>query len=371
MPRSGANIDKVKSRHWCWTLNNPEGGAELYDTPEWNLCPIHYMIVGLEFGEEKQTPHHQGYVHWINPRAGSAMRKLLPKAHWEKCLGNETQNFTYCAKDGNLIGEWGDRGTTHDDEEEEPRQGRRSDISAARAMVEEGHSWAHIVRHVTSYSALRVAAEYLTVAEPPRRWKSSVIWIYGPTGTGKTTLATELCQTEPWVSGRTAKWFDGYDAHEDVIFDEFRGDFCTFHELLRFCDALQLRVEVKRGSRQFLAKRIFITSCYPPHLAYNKVGEEILQLGRRIDKIVWIPKQNEMFWKPGTAIGPSDPTTPFIIPVRSHDTGAGGNTEHPLRGGPARAPPSGGLPPAPSPRDDNLAGPIEDDLDSTISEFFE
>ena len=37
-----------------------------------------------------------------------ALKKLVPKAHWEKAKGSPLQNFKYCSKDGDFI-EVGDR----------------------------------------------------------------------------------------------------------------------------------------------------------------------------------------------------------------------------------------------------------------------
>jgi len=91
--------------------------------------------------------------------------------------------------------------------------------------------------------------------------------------------------TNPWISGKNLKWWEGYDKHEDVIFDDFRNDFCTFHELLRILDRYPYKIECKGGSRELLAKRIFITCPFSPHDAYPSSCEDIQQLIRRITKI--------------------------------------------------------------------------------------
>ena len=90
-----------------------------------------------------------------------------------------------------------------------------------------------------------------------------------------------------WESGRNLKWWEGYDAHPNVLIDDFRKDFCTFHELLRILDRYPYRIEVKGTSRQLLAKRIIITCPYHPEIIYD-TREDIGQLLRRITKIVYI-----------------------------------------------------------------------------------
>jgi len=88
----------------------------------------------------------------------------------------------------------------------------------------------------------------------------------------------------PRLHWTTNKWWEGYDAHENVIIDDMRGDFCKFHELLRMLDRYAYRIETKGGSRQFRAKTIIITSCYSPTEMFD-TREDIQQLLRRIDEI--------------------------------------------------------------------------------------
>ena len=48
------------------------------------------------------------------------------------------------------------------------------------------------------------------------------------------------------MSSRNLQWFDGYMGQKVVCFDDFRKDFCTFHELLRLLDRYPMDVPVKR-----------------------------------------------------------------------------------------------------------------------------
>ncbi len=65
------------------------------------VIPVTYTIVGKETGESG-TPNLQGYVVLRNSRL-SAMKKLLPKAHWEPAKGNTDQNVEYCSKAGRCV----------------------------------------------------------------------------------------------------------------------------------------------------------------------------------------------------------------------------------------------------------------------------
>jgi len=114
--------------------------------------------------------------------------------------------------------------------------------------------------------------------------KPYVEWYYGSTGTGKSKKAYEILGDECYTCLSTGKWFDGYDAHENVLIDDMRKDFMKFHELLRLLDRYAMRVECKGGTRQFVAKHIIITSCYHPKEMFE-TREDIQQLLRRIDII--------------------------------------------------------------------------------------
>lgn len=128
----------------------------------------------------------------------------------------------------------------------------------------------------------------LSFLEKPReRNMPKIFWYHGPTGSGKTKeasrLAEEMHGDDVWWSGTTGRWWQGYDGHCCVILDDFRADFCKFHELLRWMDRNPITVECKGGSRQLRAKTFFVTTPYGPRETYAGVTDEAIeQLLRRI-----------------------------------------------------------------------------------------
>lgn len=141
-----------------------------------------------------------------------------------------------------------------------------------------------------SYQSMKAGELILKHREPA--WDPNKIrevrWYHGATGTGKTRSAFEEFP-DAWVSGKSLKWFEGYDAHKVVIVDDFRKDFCTFHELLRICDRYPFRVETKGGSRQFVAEVVIFTCPFTPEVLYRNSptvkSEDLGQLTRRISEI--------------------------------------------------------------------------------------
>lgn len=260
-----------RSRSYCFTINNPDFGESHKDLSAWFQSNAQYVVMGIEVGASG-TQHIQGYVYFANPRSFKSLKKIMPTAHIEVAKGTPLQASDYCKKDGNYT-EFG----------ELPKQGKRNDLDQIRELIDAGRGMSDIVEVATSYQSVRMAEVILRYREKPRDWKPEVWWFYGATGTGKSKKAYEM-MPNAYTCMSTGKWFEGYDAHEDVIVDDMRKDFLKFHELLRFLDRYPLRIEVKGGSRQFLAKRIIITSCHHPSQLFD-TREDIQQLLRRIDHI--------------------------------------------------------------------------------------
>lgn len=260
-----------RSRNYTFTLNNyTDSNVQTILAME---CK--YIIVGYEIAPTTGTPHLQGYIMYNNARSFNSVIKDFPNAHIEIARGTPTQNFEYCSKSG----KYEERG-------QRPRgKGSRSDIEQVKTLVKEGSNMREILEVTTSYQSIRYAETLLKYYEKGRDWEPEVIWCYGPTGSGKSRWCVEQCGDDYYISMNKLKWWEGYDSHTNVIIDEFRGDYCTYHELLRILDRYPYRIEVKGGSRQLLAKRIFITSCYHPSMVY-KTHEDVGQLLRRISQTI-------------------------------------------------------------------------------------
>jgi hypothetical protein len=164
-----------------------------------------------------------------------------------------------------------------------------------RDVLKTTGSMRRVAEVATTFQALRGGEVLVKYIEPKRDWKPEVVWLWGPTGCGKTRRAfAESNADDRWVSNSSLRWWDGYDGHSDVIIDDFRGDFAPFHTLLRILDRYEYAVEVKGGMRQLLARRIWITSCLPPDKVYPGCAERVDQLLRRIDSIILVEASPEI-----------------------------------------------------------------------------
>lgn len=267
----------MSGRNWCFTLNNYS--AEEHEAVKALVC--RYIVVGEEEGEEG-TKHLQGYIELEKVCRLSACKKLIKRAHWETRKGTPAQASDYCKKDGKFY----EKGNLQGD------QGKRTDIERVKEAVEEGGIRGVIARGTNfNFQSVRIAEKFLEYHEKPRRWKPTVTWLWGSTGTGKSFTARQLLVIEEddeddlYEKNDGSKWWTSYDGHSKVIIDDFRDSWWGITEMLSLLDRYGKRVEYKGGVRQFLAKEIVVTCNKHPKDCYAGTGEAIDQLLRRIDTV--------------------------------------------------------------------------------------
>lgn len=175
------------------------------------------------------------------------------------------------------------------------RIGKRSDIADAVDAIHAGstikqlavtHGVA-VVKYFKGFTVLR------SLVRPPREGPPVIVWVCGPTGTGKTRSVFEsarsLCghdDADIWISSGSLRWFAGYDGQSVAIFDDFRAVHVDFPFLLRLTDRYPVSVEFKGGEVQFGPKYIFFTCPYDIDECFvtrkAKRPEDVGQFHRRV-----------------------------------------------------------------------------------------
>lgn len=267
------------ARHWCLTLNNyTEDDLAKYQAIGEKRDAIDYFVFGREKGDSG-TAHLQCYVSFSRKQRLSQVKSIFgDRVHAEKAKGSPEQNKKYCEKEGDSF-EYGNC----------PRgRGARTDLSAAIAAVKAGASRRILIEeHGIAYSrAHRVLGEAMLIYARTRDWAPVVRVYYGETGIGKTRRAFEETESSPYMHSG-GQWFDGYDEHEDVIFDDFGGSEFKLTYLLKLLDRYPMRVPVKGGFANWVPRRIWITSNYSPKEWFpNAKDEHVKALFRRFTKVI-------------------------------------------------------------------------------------
>jgi hypothetical protein len=183
------------------------------------------------------------------------------------------------------------------------RPGERCDLEDVAEDIMQGRTTVdEIVETMPSlfhqYGRTLSRVEDVALRKKFRNWRPVVYWFWGPTGKGKSEVVfgedCEFYNPEThhlWKYDTERQWQDGYTGQPVVIINEFRGEI-KYSRLLDLLDKWPATVDRRgREPAPFLARKILITSCYPPEGVYSGVcnrEESISQLLRRITEVIEI-----------------------------------------------------------------------------------
>lgn len=262
-----------------FTLNN----YTEEDVTKLSILPndVEYLVFGKEKGESG-TPHLQGFVVY-KKRISFSKVKLLTgdRAHIEKAKGTKQQAATYCKKDGDFV-ELG---------KVPPEQGQRTDLQLVHELLKQGASFTTIADKFPS-AAIRYGAGIIRLRQLyPRRERNvpeiAVFW--GKTGVGKTRRVWEFTNHDEIWTHPGERWFDGYEGHSTVLFDDFDGSWFKIAYLLKLLDRYRFQVPIKGGYTWWVPTHIFITSNIDPKSWYpNAHQEHVDAMFRRFTTVLHI-----------------------------------------------------------------------------------
>lgn len=306
-----------RSRAFCFTINNPDQTTENLDlhwASETNREQVHlqYLIYGSETGNEG-TAHYQGFLYFVNPRTPLGIKRLpgFERAHIE-IAGDRSAGYKkaidYCRKGDQPHDEWleqgiagpnfGSNGVIVEHGTPPQTQGSRNDINAAIDILQaNNYDLTALARqepemYVRHYRGFEALTERLNSGS--RTFKTKIIWIYGPTGVGKSRFIGDLQQSgiDVYWKVPTNKWYNQYQFQPVMALDDYRrgGGYLLFNDMLRLFDRYPLQVEFKGGCLQFLSKYIIVTSNQSPlNLWEGQTDDRIDQLLRRIEHTIELP----------------------------------------------------------------------------------
>lgn len=115
------------------------------------------------------------------------------------------------------------------------------------------------------------------------------IWIYGRSGTGKTSFAkayAEKLGRKYYISGSSRDLFQSYTGESIIILDEFRPGNLTFEDLLRITDPYgrDAFAPSRYYDKALAADTFIITSPYDPGWFYRATMEQRIENDCSIDK---------------------------------------------------------------------------------------
>lgn len=247
-----------------------------------------YAIAGKELAPSTGALHLQGYAYLSTKCTRAGFKKVVgcSSIHCEPSKGSAIQNQDYCSKDKQFF-EWGDPHKV-------PKQGARRDLDEVRSRLDAGAS---VIDAVGDNFGLflqynRGLELYRTSQLGHRAWKTSIIWLWGPTGTGKSCRAHHeayaTANNAPvWsMADDNGQWFQGYNGQEYAIWDDFCGK-APIGLLLRLFDRYPYDVPFKGGSSHWRVRQLWITSNFSPEQLYGSC-HQWPALQRRIEETRFI-----------------------------------------------------------------------------------
>lgn len=275
----GESKKNQKASAWCFTLNGDEDKfvfalKNLYAMQKEGI--ITYCIAGHEIAPTTGQKHLQGYVVFKNARTFAVLKDFMPKAHLEVAKADPEKNIEYCSKDGEFV-EYGER----------PKgKGKRTDIDTIKEWVKAGGADQRELWNMSSsYQAYKFGEKGILLHNEKRKWKTHIIWIWGPTGTGKSERVAMFFPDAWWLGEvRNGFMFSDYGGQDVVILDDLRPQDCTMAMLIKLFDSYPMSVRTIGGVVNFAPHVIVVTCPLAPDKFYkDQPDERLAQLIRRIE----------------------------------------------------------------------------------------
>lgn len=270
-----------RSRAWCLTL---------WSEPAYDQIQMKYLCYGVESCPTTGKTHWQSYVYFYNAKTFSQCKKYFGEdAHIEASRGNPEQNKAYCSKDTSDFKEYGDF----------PRCGQRTDLDAVKTEIMSGEkSLTEIILETPmtyhQYGRTLEKLDDIRMQKLIRTEMTKGVWIWGPTGVGKSHKANELAGPGSYWVPKDNGWWDTYTQNRAVIINDFRGHI-PYDEILTMVDKWPYTVKRRgRAPLPFTSELVIITSSLPPEEVYHNRNENdsIEQLLRRFE-VIELKKKSE------------------------------------------------------------------------------
>lgn len=273
-------------RNVCFTLYDSDNSWKFSEVFSENSI-FTYAIAQLERCPESGRYHYQGYCELNNPTSLRSIKEALHSdtVHLERRRGTAKQAIDYCSKEETRAADPETFGTPSS-------QGKRTDLDTCAELIRTGATLNDIasyhpkefIRYHRGFQALQSSLHSVR-----RSWKTTALWFFGSTGSGKTRLAYDI-DPDAYFKNASDGWWNFYSLQNTVIIDDLKSfkDMGGFGFFLNLLDRYPLLVQQKGAVVEFSARLIIITSSSSPRdvcASSSFHGEDPKQLLRRLEEV--------------------------------------------------------------------------------------
>lgn len=289
-----------QGRRWLLTINNPAEKGLTHKAIQDGLNQFPSLLYWCMADENGTSEHTHVFFTLEHPTRFSTIKRRFPTAHIDRAEGTSAECRTYVQKSGKWSGsdkaetiilgtfeEWGELPME--------RQGERVDLALLYQMIKDGMSDYDILEANPDYliSLDRIERARQAVREQQYREifrELEVIYIFGPTGTGKTRSVMEKYS----YSGvyRVTDYthpFDSYAGEDVLLLDEYSSNF-KIRDLLNYLDGYPLSLPARYSNRVACYTKVYLISNICLSKQYPDIQwespETFAALLRRIQKVI-------------------------------------------------------------------------------------